>query len=289
MLTLTFPLVFLANLNGFIGHVVPDHHHDHGDKSPVSPCVDSTGIHSHGESWLCEDGCNICSCVNGLISSTEKACQKSCEDSTGTHFDGETWECADGCNKCFCRNGLISSTEKACSKSCKDAIGTHLEGESWLCADGCNNCFCRNGLISSTRMLCTSTQSPSDCVCTREFVPVCGKDGKQYGNKCLALCNNTTSQCEEGSCPCPKKKGDKKMDTKKIDYKKVDNKKESNKKRWSIMKGDNRREPSCTCPAPDIKDPVCGVNGRTYRNRCHAYCDGIDVDCEGECICIRSA
>jgi hypothetical protein len=57
---------------------------------------------------------------------------------------------------------------------------------------------------------CTSSQSvdgnqtcvenpKENCVCTREYAPVCGCNNKTYGNACEAECNGIT-QYVKGEC-----------------------------------------------------------------------------------------
>lgn len=39
-----------------------------------------------------------------------------------------------------------------------------------------------------------------DCVCIQIYKPVCGCDGKTYGNDCVAACEGVKSW-KEGECP----------------------------------------------------------------------------------------
>jgi hypothetical protein len=39
-----------------------------------------------------------------------------------------------------------------------------------------------------------------DCMCTQQYDPVCGCDGKTYGNACIARCAGVKSSTK-GECP----------------------------------------------------------------------------------------
>jgi hypothetical protein len=101
--------------------------------------------------------------------------------------------------------------------------------------------------------LASFAQAASNCVCPDIWFPVCGSDGKTYGNFCEAKCEGiniyTTGECKPASL--------------------------------------SSEASNCVCP--QVWFPVCGSDGKTYGNFCEAQCAGIDTYTTGQCASSASA
>jgi hypothetical protein len=107
-------------------------------------------------------------------------------------------------------------------------------------------------------------------VCPLIFDPVCGCDGVTYSNSCIAASTGVNVK-SQGECPtnCTQN-SDCRVEGQYC------------AKRTGACKGKGMCTPRPEI-CPEIEDPVCGCDGKTYGNACKAAAAGVNVTSLGEC------
>lgn len=219
-----------------------------------------------GESAQAIDGCNTCTCTNGVWACTEKACSGGDGGTTpGKCKPGETTN--DGCNTCTCtEDGLFACTLRACPPAeCQEGDVKSV--------DGCNTCKCSQG-----GWICTNLYCPPPPVCT---------DGTSTNDGCnTCTCMNGQWACTARACPPPPPVdagvsvgcggwlGDTCTATEYCAY-----------EPGQYCGG---ADASSVCkPRPQacdtLYDPVCGCDQKDYGNACEAAMAGTGVYTKGMC------
>ena len=154
------------------------------------------------------------------------------------------------------------------------AAGVNVVREGACLADG----GCNSNADCSDADYCFSEEGcdvPGTCqekpqLCTREFNPVCGCDGRTYGNPCLAA-SAGVNVVSQGACVA-EEQCDTNADCDEADY--------CFSEEGCDAPGTCRTRPEiCTLEA----NPVCGCDGQTYGNACFAAGAGVNIASEGVC------
>ncbi|HXT23138.1 MAG TPA: Kazal-type serine protease inhibitor domain-containing protein [Thermoanaerobaculia bacterium] len=161
-----------------------------------------------------------------------------------------------------------------CEKECGGIIGKPCD-KGQFCQQPTGQCIIADG---------TGTCAPIPQICTFIYKPVCGCDGKTYGNDCARQAAGV-SKLWDG--PCRETADEKSLNYSTLPKSCATNAQCGNDELCYKPDGqcddDNGRCRHRPELCPDLYKPVCGCNGVTYSNTCFARMAGTNVRHNGKC------
>jgi hypothetical protein len=214
-----------------------------------------------------EGECEVEYCrSNGDCSKSEYCFMKECAQETGNceprpEVCPRVWAPVCGCDGQTYGNACEAAMEGVNV----DYIGECEPEYCWSNRECAENEYCFFEVCALETGVCETRPT----ACTEEYDPVCGCDGRTYGNACSAAMNGVSVDYK-GEC--------------KNEY--CWSNKECAETEYCFFKECAQETGSCE-PRPEACTqqyaPVCGCDGRTYGNACSAAMHGVSVDYPGEC------
>ena len=128
-------------------------------------CTYDGSTHGSGTTFPSSDGCNVCTCLDGHVLCTKRACVLPPADA-GADVDVEVDASAadaasddastDDASVDDASTDDASAADAAAATGCDYAGIVHADGDRFPSSDGCNQCVCDMGHVFCTKRMCVA-------------------------------------------------------------------------------------------------------------------------------------